>query len=263
MLTRRPADAQERTDLVLTTHVADGVHRVAASFVNCYLVEDEDGVTLVDTGLPALWDELVQALEELGHTPADLRAVVLTHAHFDHIGCAARARDQLGVPVWAHPGDHFIAAHPYRYGHERSRLGYPLRYPGAIPILGAMVRAGALRVRGVRDLQPLVAGRVLEVPGRPRVVFSPGHTAGHCALHLADRRAVLTGDALVTLDPYTGGRGPQIVARAATADSALALRSLDALAATRARTVLPGHGEPWHDGIEAAVTHARTHHTGE
>jgi glyoxylase-like metal-dependent hydrolase (beta-lactamase superfamily II) len=104
---------------------------------------------------------------------------------------------------------------------------------------------------------------VLDVPGRPRVVFTPGHTAGHCALHLADRGTVITGDALVTLDPYTGHTGPQIVARAATADSAQALRSLDHLAATRASVVLPGHGEPWLEGIQAAVEHARTHHTND
>ena len=48
-----------------------------------------------------------------------------------------------------------------------------------------------------------------------------------------------------------------MVARAATADVDRNTRSLDALAATGARTVLTGHGEPWTDGIEAAVARAR------
>ena len=55
------------------------------------------------------------------------------------------------------------------------------------------------------------------------------------------------------LDPYTGARGPPLVARAATADTATARDSLTALRATRARHVLPGHGEPWRDGIATAV----------
>ena len=59
------------------------------------------------------------------------------------------------------------------------------------------------------------------------------------------------------LDPYTARRGPRLVARAATADTDRNLRSLDALAATGARTVLTGHGEPWRDGAEAAVAQAR------
>jgi glyoxylase-like metal-dependent hydrolase (beta-lactamase superfamily II) len=74
---------------------------------------------------------------------------------------------------------------------------------------------------------------------------------------VADRDTVLAGDAIVTLDPYTARRGPRIVARAATADSERALASLDALAATGARTVLTGHGPPWTGGVEAAVAAAR------
>jgi glyoxylase-like metal-dependent hydrolase (beta-lactamase superfamily II) len=248
---------------VLTRDVADGVHRIDAAFVNCYVIEDESGITLVDTGLPAMWRQLEEGIAELGFSLRDLSAVVLTHAHFDHTGCAARAQQELSVPIWAHEGDHYIAAHPYRYEHEKPRLLYPLKYPRGLRILAAMTRAGALRVRGVRDLRSMRPGSVLEVPGRPRVVFTPGHTAGHCALHLGDRSAVISGDALVTLDPYTGYPGPQIVAGAATADRSRALASLDVLAATRAQTVLPGHGEPWFDGIASAVAHAKTHHTND
>jgi glyoxylase-like metal-dependent hydrolase (beta-lactamase superfamily II) len=97
----------------------------------------------------------------------------------------------------------------------------------------------------------------LAVPGRPRVVFTPGHTLGHCALHLPDRDALIVGDACVTFNPYTGEPGPSIVASCANADSQRALRSLDAIAATGARTLLSGHGDPWRDGAESAVEHAR------
>jgi glyoxylase-like metal-dependent hydrolase (beta-lactamase superfamily II) len=89
------------------------------------------------------------------------------------------------------------------------------------------------------------------------VVFCPGHTHGHCALHFPDRDALIAGDAIVTLDPYTARRGPRIVAGAATADSERNLRSLGALAETGARTVLVGHGPPVTDGAEAAVVAAR------
>ena len=70
------------------------------------------------------------------------------------------------------------------------------------------------------------------------MIRCPGHTLGHCALHLADREVVIAGDAIVTLDPYTGRRGPRIVAGAATVDSERNLRTLDAIAETAARTVL-------------------------
>ena len=61
----------------------------------------------------------------------------------------------------------------------------------------------------------------------------------------------------MTLNPYTGGRGPQIVSAAAAADSERALASLDALAETGARTVLVGHGEPWTHGTERIAELAR------
>jgi short-subunit dehydrogenase/glyoxylase-like metal-dependent hydrolase (beta-lactamase superfamily II) len=239
--------------------VADGVHRIGHAYVSCYLVEGDDGrLMLVDTGLPAMWPMIGRAVRSLGRTPDDLVAVLLTHAHFDHTGNAARAREVLDLPVLVHPRDVELAAHPYRYAHENPRATYPLRHPRALPILGAITRAGGLRVRGVHDVATTEAGPREDLPGRPTLLHTPGHTDGHLAVHLAERDVVLSGDALVTLDPYTGVTGPQIVAGAATADSVLALASLEHIAVTGARIVLPGHGEPWTAGAAEAVARART-----
>jgi glyoxylase-like metal-dependent hydrolase (beta-lactamase superfamily II) len=245
---------------VVLSEVAHGVHRIEHAYVNAYLVLGDDGrVLVVDTGLPATWDLLGRALRELGHRPSDVAAVVLTHAHFDHTGSAAAFQSRLGVPIWLHEQDFPIAAHPYRYAHENMRAVYPLRYPASLRILASMTAAGALRVPGIRGLLHAGPGETLPVPGNPRVVFTPGHTDGHCALHLPDHDVLLTGDALVTLDPYTGRRGPQIIAGAATADSAKALVSLDRLVAydSGATVLLPGHGDPWTGGVATAVERAR------
>lgn len=239
------------------TQVAQGVHLIEHAYVNCYVIEDNDGLTLVDTGLPSVWRELGTTIRDLGRSPSDVRAVVLTHAHFDHVGTARRLQRRLDVAIMAHADELHLAGHPYSYDHEKPVAPYPLRHPRAVPIMMRMVGAGMLRVRGVRGLRPFTPGEVLPVPGRPRVILSAGHTAGHCALHLPERDVLFSGDALVTLDPYTALTGPRIVAGAATADSGLALRSLDELAATGAATVLPGHGDPWTDGIARAAQLAR------
>jgi glyoxylase-like metal-dependent hydrolase (beta-lactamase superfamily II) len=120
-----------------------------------------------------------------------------------------------------------------------------------------MVRAGAVRVGPIREIHRYGEKDTLDVPGSPRVVFTPGHTLGHCALHFPERDAVISADALVTYDPYTDTRGPRIVARGATADSERALASLERIARTDAGTLLPGHGEPWTHGSERAVLEAR------
>lgn len=243
----------------LTRNVGPGIHRLSHAYVNCYLVEDADGVTLVDAALPATWPVLEEALAAVGFQPHQVHALVLTHAHFDHLGVARRVQSEWNVPVWVHPHDAHLARHPYRYAHEAPRWRYPIRHPRAVPILAAMTAAGAWGVRGIENIRHYSAGDRLEVPGRPTAVFTPGHTFGHCALHFPDRDAILTGDALVTLDPYTGRRGPQIVSGAGTADGLQALASLDALEATGARLVLPGHGAPWRAGIVEAARRARSY----
>jgi glyoxylase-like metal-dependent hydrolase (beta-lactamase superfamily II) len=239
------------------TEVAEGVLLVRVADVNCYLLQDADGVTLVDAGLPGSWGPLNAALRSAGCSPDDLAAVLLTHAHFDHVGVAARLARDHGVPVYAHPGDARLARHPYSYRHERARLPYLIRYPRAVPPLTRMALRGALTVRGVEATGVLTPGETVAVPGAPVPVWTPGHTDGHCAFLLPGSGALITGDALVTLDPYTGRTGPQIVAGAATADSADALSSLDALAALEATLLLPGHGDPWRGRPADAVAEAR------
>jgi glyoxylase-like metal-dependent hydrolase (beta-lactamase superfamily II) len=251
------AGPPRRFQAALTRHLRPGVHRLAHAGVSCYLIEDGGGITVVDAALPATWPYLRQALTALSREPSDVAALVLTHAHFDHLGFARRMQDEWGVPVYAHPAERTIAAHPYRYAHESPRGLYPLRHPGGVPVLAAMAAAGAFAVPGVEELVEFAPGDVLDVPGRPRVVFTPGHTFGHSALLLEDRSVLLCGDALVTLDPYTGFVGPRIVAGAATADSAQALDSLQAIADTEVDLLLPGHGEPWRTGAATAAALAK------
>jgi glyoxylase-like metal-dependent hydrolase (beta-lactamase superfamily II) len=240
---------------MIETDVAPGVHRVENAYTNWYVVEADGALTVVDTGTPASWISLQRAVTQIGRSLADIAAVVLTHAHFDHVGFAERARQELGVPVWVHEDDVPLARHPMQYAHERSRLPYLLNRR-AWPVYVAMARDRAIMAPGVKEVRRYHEG-TLDVPGSLRIVPTPGHTIGHCALHLPDRDALIAGDAVVTLDPYTGRRGPQLVARAATADVERNLAALDGVAATAATHVLTGHGEPWHDGADAIVERAR------
>lgn len=225
------------------TEVADGVLMLSRAEVNCYLVETDEGPVLIDAGLPATWRLLVDALASIRLGPADLHRVYLTHGHFDHVGTAARLWDEHGTGIHAHPDDVTLVRHPYRYAHEAPRIVYPFRHPRSVPILARMTFAGALAVSGAPSHGDIRPGAAL--PGGFVAVATPGHTRGHVAFHLAERGVLFTGDALVTLDPHTGRSGPRVVARAATADGAGALRAAASLAAIDARVLLPGHGAPY------------------
>ena len=155
-----------------------------------------------------------------------------------------------------HENDVPLTRHPLQYSHERPRSLYMATQVKAMPIVASLVRNRAFWPPPIADVRRFSNGS-LDVPGSPRVLFTPGHTLGHCALHFADRDVVIAGDAFVTLDPYTAKTGPALVARAALADSERNLASLDAIAETGAGTVLTGHGEPWRGGAAEGVRRAR------
>ncbi|MGP3534710.1 MBL fold metallo-hydrolase [Microbacterium sp. RD1] len=236
--------------------VAEGVLRITRAAVNCYLVRSTDGPVLVDAGLPRSWPLLTAALQSWGLSADDLVSVYLTHGHFDHVGMCERLWRDHHIPLHIHEKDVELAAHPYSYDHERPRLAYPFRHPRALGPLGRMVAAGALAVHGVRAHGDVRPGPGAVLLGGLVPVASPGHTYGHCGFVLPGQGVLFSGDALVTYDPYTGATGPRIVARAATADAATALAALGNLAATGARIVAPGHGDPFTAGARRAVRSA-------
>ena len=239
------------------TQIAERVHRLNNVYTNWYLLEQGGRLTVLDAGLPGDWREFSSALSSLGHTPDDIDAVLITHHHRDHAGNAERLRSS-GARVFSHPADA-----PYLRGEEHLSDRGVVRYlwrPWYAFYLLSYVAKGITRTPPVAQLDELEDGEVLDVPGSPRVIHSPGHTAGSCALLLEELSLLFTGDALVTLDVARGPRGrqgPQVVRGPHTANADLALESLDVLAATNAETVLPGHGEPWLDGVRSAVDRAR------
>lgn len=235
--------------------VAPGVHRLGTSLVNWYLLEEGGRLTLVDAGMPKQWRQLAEEVARLGRSLDDVEAIVLTHAHVDHVGFAERARTELGASVHAHADDVEITAG----AESRARKFPPLHLywrPTSWPFLAQGLREGLLSTPPVVELRTFEDGELLDLPGKPRVVHTPGHTAGSCVLHLGDAEAVLTGDALVTLDPYTQRRGPRLMIDGVNEDSEEALASLERLRGLSASVVLPGHGEPWRGGLDAAVDEA-------
>lgn len=240
---------------MLQRDIAKGVHWIEDAHTNWYLVEDGDSVTIVDTGLPASWRSLRGALGELGIPASAIKAVVLTHAHLDHIGFAERARVELDIPVFAHENEIPLIRRPYQYAHEASPLPYALQ-PKALGIAAGLLAKGLLWPKRVREVTRFKEG-TLPVPGSPKVIATPGHTLGHCSFHLEDRDTLIAGDAILTLDPYTGRTGPRLPVRASTADSERALESLDAIEATGVKNLLTGHGRPWTKGAADAVALAR------
>ena len=138
---------------MLQQNVADGIHRIEDAYTNWYVVEADGRLTVVDAGVPSSWSSLQDALGRLGRTGEAVEAVVLTHAHFDHVGFAERARSELAVPVYVHTNDAPLARHPARYDFERLPLYYFATQPQALPIVAEFVRTRAFFPRPVKEVE--------------------------------------------------------------------------------------------------------------
>jgi glyoxylase-like metal-dependent hydrolase (beta-lactamase superfamily II) len=226
---------------VAVLEVAPGVHHAHGAHVSWVLVVDGAEVTLVDTGYPGDRDRVIASLRRIGRSPADVAAVVLTHAHPDHVGNAEHLRAAHGIRVWTHERE---AAHARGERIEQVSLAALLARAWRRDVLvwgRDVLRLGATRVERVREVTTCTEG-VLDVPGRPVVVPTPGHTAGHVALHLPDRGALLVGDALMTGHALVASSGPRLLPSYFNADTARARDSVRLLEGLPAEVVVPGHG---------------------
>lgn len=235
----------------MLTQLGPGVHRLGDDIVNSYVLVDGGDVTIVDAGVPAYWNDLPGALATIGRSLGDVRALLLTHGHSDHIGFAERAR-RAAISVRVHELDAALA---------RGDVGNPARGFGpwrAGPIVSFLVwsaRHGAFGQLKLAAVETFGDGATLDVPGSPKVILVPGHTPGSAALHFAAHDALCVGDALATYAVTTGRRGPQLAPF--TADAPTAIASLARLEGVAAALTLPGHGAEWRAGPRAAIQLAR------
>lgn len=183
---------------------------------------------------------------------------MLTHSDGDHTGLATTFRD-AGARVLIGAADEPTLRKPgMKPGDASPKNILPeLWRPGLWRTFIAMGRLGGANPPKLEGAETFADGDVLDVPGSPRVIATPGHTPGHCAFHFESHSALFVGDEMCTWSPFTGQSGPQLMQKFTNVSTAQCLDSLDAIADVQADVLLPGHGEPWRDSVSAAVKRAR------
>jgi glyoxylase-like metal-dependent hydrolase (beta-lactamase superfamily II) len=170
--------------------LADDVWRIPTSIgdlVNTFALRDADGtLTLVDAGL-RWWasSRILAGLAEIGSAPADVRRVVITHAHVDHAGGLARLVEATGAAVHTHERDAIYL--------RDGRVPRTNRATRGARIAG---RLGAKKLPKVAVSEEFADGTVLPAAGGLRVVHTPGHTPGHVSLMHERSGVLITGDAV-------------------------------------------------------------------
>lgn len=209
------------------------LHFIRLPVGHAYLWRDPDGLTLVDAGLPGSAPALAEAIRASGHHPSDVRRLVLTHFHPDHIGAAADVAAWGGVQVLAHHEDApFIRAAGTgpapdladweRPIHQQISAGRPATQPLTPPPIDRELTDG--------DNPGFGDGAV--------VIAVPGHTPGSIALYLPRHGVLFTGDAAARREDGTVIGGIFNVNRPQAAESFRRLAKVDATVACF------GHGDP-------------------
>lgn len=175
------------------TQLAPGLYELSLGMVNVLLLESEDGLVLFDTGYPNMADKILAGIAELGHSPSDLRHIVITHAHPDHIGSLAPLQKATKAQTYVHPADAQVA---------REGKGFPKMVPsaGLLPFL-----VWALLMRNPPTLEPaqvdheINEGDLLPFAGGIQVLHVPGHSAGQLVFLWPRHKVLIASDTVSTL----------------------------------------------------------------
>ena len=168
--------------------VIEGVYVVPMGFANAFLIESNGELTLIDAGFPGKEAAVFGAIRGLDRSPDQLKHLIFTHGHPDHIGSAAAIVRETGARTYMHPLDIPMAESggPFR----------PMRpAPGLLgQVLCRLFFHPEERLEPVAIDQPLTDGEVLPVAGDFEVIHTPGHCAGQVALLWRPGRMLFAGD---------------------------------------------------------------------
>ena len=233
--------------------VSDGIARISLAWGNTYVLRDPMGgreAALIDCGLQKDRPALLAGLLTLHIEPADVRTVLLTHAHCDHAGNAAYFA-KLGANIVLHEQEA-----PYLQLPRRSYTYtgvHALRRP--FTSLAFTIGEVTQPVERCEVGQTVADGELINAPGGSlRVIHTPGHAPGHIAFYREQDQLLFSGDAILNIIPIKRVTALSLPMRLFSDDWAQAKRSAIRLIQLRPRLLYAGHGLPLTGNVADSLT---------
>jgi Zn-dependent hydrolases, including glyoxylases len=210
--------------------IIDNVFVVPGVVANPYLILDEDGLTVIDTGLPRSEKKILAYVASLGKGSQDVKRIIITHADLDHFGGLAALQAATGARTYASRTEADAIAQG-KSSREINPSGFSLRR-----VLFTLMRP-FMKATPVQIDEILAEGDTLPVLGGLHVVETPGHTPGHISLFASSAKVLFCGDSMVSAQNSLQGSRPGI-----TWDETRARESERKQASLGATIVCSGHG---------------------
>jgi glyoxylase-like metal-dependent hydrolase (beta-lactamase superfamily II) len=219
----------------------------ALNHVNCYLLRDDEGWTMLDTGLDqpnvrAAWHE---ACTHFDLEPQQIRQIVLTHMHPDHFGLSGYFQHLTGAPVYLSPRERELAQTVWVEDGWRPELVAEYWRMGGIPNdVRALISDQTENLRHMtmphpQEISTIAPGDTIRMGGRDFLaIHAPGHSDGQLIFYDAADKLILCGDQVLKSITPNIGLWPSTEAD----PLGRYLDSLECLAGLEVRLALPGHG---------------------
>lgn len=168
--------------------LTDSLYQIGFGPVNAYLIED-NGFTLIDTGLPGSAEKLFAEMKKAGKNPDKITSIILTHSHTDHAGSVADLVSRLNIPVMAYGLDADLI--------EKGIASRPMSLVPGIKnwlLYNLFIKKTSKTIAPVKISRRLNDLEVLPVGSGLQIIHTPGHSAGHISLLMKKEGVLIAGD---------------------------------------------------------------------
>ena len=214
--------------------IVPGIHQVDGVSGNCYIIV-RDGLTLIDTGLPKSGKKILSYIHDTLHkTPGEIRTIILTHYHIDHIGNVYELKNISGAKIAIHERDADVVSGKIPMPAPKGVIGL------FIKMFGIFMKARSFQPDFLLKDQDIIAGLTC--------IHTPGHTPGSICLADPETRVLFVGDTLRFDGQKIEGPPEQF-----TLDMEQTHRSIKKIASLDFVVLLSGHGIPLRNNASEKV----------